>query len=78
MGRPWQGVYYQYLFRHNLRVNSFASLQNTVLHACKLGKRSHFYNFRPSGLGYMVIQWLGNKMGHMNNVFPPHERRERK
>lgn len=78
MDRPWQGAYYQYLFRHHLWVNSFASLQNIGLHTYKLGKWSLFYNFRSSDLGYMVVQWLGNKMGHVIKVFPPQERREGK
>lgn len=51
-----QGLYYQYLFNEHLSVNSFASLQNTALHIDILDKWSLFYNFRPSGLGYMVVQ----------------------
>lgn len=77
-GKLWQGLYYQYLFRVNLWVNSFASLQNTVLDTDKLGKWPLFYSFSHLGLGYMFVQWLGNKMEHVNNVFPPHEGRERK
>lgn len=36
LGGRWQGVYYQYRFRQDLWVNSFASLQNTVLSTYKL------------------------------------------